>query len=129
MRFPSATEILFLHDYLIETTGGEHGVRDLAALQAALARPFAGFGEVELFPGLHQKVAALADGIVNYHPFLDGNKRTGVSAAGIMLALNGGELTAGNDELVWFGRHLAVARPVVEEIAGWLRGHSRPSGT
>jgi death-on-curing protein len=126
MRVPSASEILLLHDYLIETTGGEHGVRDLQALEAAVARPFAGFGDVELFPNVHDKAAALADSIINYHPFVDGNKRTGVSSAGIVLSLNGWEMTATNSELVWFGRHVAVARPEVAETAAWLSDHSRP---
>jgi death-on-curing protein len=44
--------------------------------ESALAAPFAGFGEMELFPELHQKAGIYASRIVRYHPLPDGNKRT-----------------------------------------------------
>lgn len=44
--------------------------------EAALAAPFAGFGELELFPEIHQKAGVYASRIVRYHPLPDGNKRT-----------------------------------------------------
>jgi death-on-curing protein len=47
---------------------------------AALAAPFAGFGDFELFPSLHAKAAVYCSRIVRYHPLPDGNKRTGYDA-------------------------------------------------
>lgn len=45
-------QVLFIHDRMIEATGGQHGVRDLALLESALARPSVGFGEAEFYPDL-----------------------------------------------------------------------------
>ena len=45
--------------------------------EAALAAPFAGSGDYEAFPRLHEKAAIYCSRIVGYHPLPDGNKRTG----------------------------------------------------
>jgi death-on-curing protein len=44
---------------------------------SALAAPFAGFGDVELYPTVADKAAIYCARIVSYHPLPDGNKRTG----------------------------------------------------
>lgn len=51
--------------------------RVLSLGSAALAAPFAGFGDFELFPSLYEKAAIHCSRIVRYHPLPDGNKRTG----------------------------------------------------
>lgn len=43
----------------------------------ALATPFAGFGDFELFPKVGQKAAIYWARISEYQPLPDGNKRTG----------------------------------------------------
>ena len=43
---------------------------------SALAAPFAGYGEVELYPSLADKAAIYASRIMRNHPLPDGNKRT-----------------------------------------------------
>jgi death-on-curing protein len=50
--------------------------RVVALAQAALAAPFSGYGDVELFPTLEAKAAIYCPRLVTYHPFPDGNKRT-----------------------------------------------------
>jgi death-on-curing protein len=50
--------------------------RVLHLAQAALAAPFAGFGEFEAFPAVHQKAAVYCSRITTYSPLPDGNKRT-----------------------------------------------------
>jgi len=44
---------------------------------AALAAPFAGFGDFEAYPSLGEKAAIYCSRLVSYHPLPDGNKRTG----------------------------------------------------
>lgn len=43
------SEALFYHSVLIERFGGADGIRDEGLLDAALNRPFATFGGVDLF--------------------------------------------------------------------------------
>jgi prophage maintenance system killer protein len=50
--------------------------RVISLAEAALAAPFAGFGDYELFPALHEKAAIYCSRIATYHALPDGNKRT-----------------------------------------------------
>jgi len=43
MNYITPEQVLFIHYRIIEETGGSHGIRDLALLQSALARPMATF--------------------------------------------------------------------------------------
>lgn len=124
MIYLTAEQILFLHARLITETGGEHGVRDLGLLQSAVGRPQASFDGVDLYPNLFNQVAALLDSLVRNHPFVDGNKRTGIATAAIFMRLNGYRLTATNDELEAFTLSVARSETTPDTITDWLRQHS-----
>ena len=55
---------------------------------------------------------------------MDGNKRVGITAAGLFLLRNGQRLAASNAELESFTLQVARSEVSVEQIAAWLRGHS-----
>ncbi len=57
--------------------------------EAALAAPFAGFGNYEAFPAVHEKAAVYCSRIVTYHPLPDGNKRTAYDVMREFLDRNG----------------------------------------
>ena len=71
-------DILSLHDASISDYGGIQGIRDIGLLKSAIARPFQTFDGNDLYPTSIEKAAALSESLVINHPFLDGNKRTGV---------------------------------------------------
>lgn len=71
-------EVLAIHQILVDDFGGSQGVRDENALKSAIARPFSGFGETEFYPSPEEKAGAVLESVLKNHPFLDGNKRTGV---------------------------------------------------
>lgn len=78
-------DALALHDLAIERFGGARGVRDLGALEAALAQPWQGYAGIELYPTAQEKAARACYEIVTQHPFVDGNKRTGALLLGVLL--------------------------------------------
>ncbi len=121
MIYLSAEQVLFLHDRLIEETGGEHGVRDLGGLESALARPHAAFGDTEFYPGLMEKAAVLMDGLTRNHPFIDGNKRISISTAVLFLQVNGYRLSATNPALEQFAIYVTTIKPGIDMIADWFR--------
>ena len=127
MNYLTAEQVLFLHARLIEETEGSHGVRDVALLESAVARPQATFDGVDLYPDLFCKAAALMDSLIRNHPFVDGNKRPGITAAALFLRQNGRYLTATNSELEAFTLYVTESRPDVSEIATWLKTHSAPA--
>jgi death-on-curing protein len=125
MDFLSAEQILFIHARLIEETGGSHGVRDLDLLLSAIGRPQANFDGQDLYPDLFSKAAAWMESCFGNHPFVDGNKRTGVTVAGIFLRRNGYRLTASNADLVKIAMGVAQSHFSLDEIATWLRENSQ----
>ena len=121
MKHLTPEQVLFIHARLIEETGGAHGVRDLGALLSALGRPQASFEGRDLYPSLEHKGAALMLSLIQNHPFVDGNKRTGVAALGLFLALNGHRLVADNADLVALALGVARSQYGLEDVVAWLR--------
>lgn len=126
MKYLSAEQLLFIHARLIEETGGSHGVRDLGMLLSAAGRPQASFDGQDLYSDLFSKAAALMESLIRNHPFVDGNKRTGVTAAGLFLRRNGYRLTANNTDLVSITMEIAQSQSDVEELTIWFRDNSQP---
>ena len=124
MDYLSLTEILLLHARLIQQTGGAGGVRDLARLESAIARPQAMFDGEDLYPDLWSKAAALMESLILNHPFVDGNKRVGLASAGILLERNGYSLSADNDQVFDFTMSVAHGDVRHEEITQWLEDNS-----
>jgi death on curing protein len=50
MRYVTLGEVVELHRRLVEAAGSASGIRDLGALESAIAQPRAVFGTVELYP-------------------------------------------------------------------------------
>lgn len=126
MIYLTAERILFLHSRLISETRGSHGVHDIGLLLAAVARPQATFEKQDLYPNLFSKAAALMESFVKNHPFVDGNKRTGIGAAAMFLALNGFHIAATNEQIVTFTIEVAKGNLSLAEIIKWLEAHSTP---
>ena len=97
MRYLSIGEILELHRRVVEHSGGSPELRDLGALESAVAQPRMTFGGVDLYPDLVAKAVALGFSLIKNHAFVDGNKRVGHAAMETFLVLNGYELCASVD--------------------------------
>jgi len=92
--FLTLAELLEIHRDQIQRYGGDDSMRDLGLLQSAIAMPSATFDGKFLHADLYEMAAAYLFHIVQNHPFVDGNKRTGAVAAIVFLDLNGVELDA-----------------------------------
>ena len=125
-RFLSLAEVLDLYARVLLAGGGSSAIRDLGALESALAQPRATFDDVDLYPTLVEKATALGFSLIRNHPFVDGNKRIGHAALEVFLVLNGQQLDASVDD----GERviLGVASGTIgrEEFAEWIRQHLVP---
>jgi death-on-curing protein len=101
--------VLAIHDRQLVEHGGAAGVRDESLLQSALGRPPNNFAYASA------DIIALAmlytAGIVQNHPFVDGNKRTGFVVGVLCLELNGYRFMASEE---------AAAQAVLELAAGTI---------
>jgi death on curing protein len=114
-EFLTLEDVLDLHRLQLERYGGGSGLRDKNLLESALAQPQAEFGGEFLHPDLFEMAAAYLFHLVSNHPFVDGNKRTGLLAALVFLELNGFVLSQGTADL--YDLTLAVAEGRIEKPA------------
>ena len=123
MRYLRLREILQLYHRIIEQSGGSMGIRSLSTLESALAQPQMTFGGEDLYPSTIEKAAALAFSLIQNHPFVDGNKRTGHAAMETFLLLNGHEINAPSEEQEKVILQVAAGKLGREEFTAWLRSH------
>jgi len=111
--------VIAAHNMLIVRFGGLDGIRDEGLVDSALARP-ANLYRYESCSDVSQLAAAYAGGIIQNHPFVDGNKRTGFMAAFMFLDLNGKTLHA--DEVTATAMTVSLAASDIDEreYAIWL---------
>ena len=126
MYYPTKDDVLDLHDDALAAFGGDSGVMDEGAIEAALARPKASFGDTERFPDVPAKAAALLHGLVSAHAFVDGNKRTAAAVALTFVERNGFKLRATGEEIETVTRSAADGSLDVDEVADWFRAHTEP---
>lgn len=124
-KYLTVKDVLLLHDLAIEAAGGSHGLRDLGLLESALGRPQAAFDGEDLYPTIFLKAGAFLHSLLRNHPFVDGNKRTSMYAAMTFLELNGYQFIAKQKEVVTFALQIENEKLSVEEIAEWLKKHTR----
>jgi death-on-curing protein len=120
MRYLTLGEVVALHRAVIESTGGATGVRDLGAVESAVAQPRATFDGLDLHTTVTAKAAALAYSLALNHPFVDGNKRVAHAAMEVFLALNGLDLSADVDEQETLFLDLAAGHSSRAELERWL---------
>ena len=121
MDFLETQDVLMLHTDQMDLYGGEHGVRDFGLLESAVAQPRATFGGAFLHTDLFEMAAAYLFHIVQNHPFVDGNKRTGLIAALVFLDRNGIEIDAPKGSLHDLTIHVATGQARKGEIADLFR--------
>ncbi len=116
-------QVLSIHEMMIKATGGSGGVRDVGLLNSSLNAPFQSFGNKEVYPSLLSKAAALCRSIICNHPFVDGNKRTGIHVMLIFLEANGVLPDYTQQELIDLGLGIAAGNLDVNAILNWLSEH------
>lgn len=123
MRYLSLAEVLLLHRLVMEQSGQQSVLRDLGAVESAVAQPRQTFGGDDLYPGLTAKAAALGFSLIQNHPFIDGNKRVGHAAMETFLRLNGRRLQATVADAEAAILRVAAGRMDRVELQTWLEAH------
>lgn len=121
-RYLTVAEVVEINAEMVRKFGGTHAVRDAGLLQSAVARSQSGY-----YSDLFEEGAALFESLSQDHPFVDGNKRTAITATGVFLLLNGYKLLFNDLEAFNWLIHLyetgRVSKTIIEP---WLRQHSKP---
>lgn len=119
--FLDIEQVMRLHASMIDQYGGIAGTREVGLLQSAIAMPQMAYGGEYLHHDVFEMAAAYLYHIVQNHPFLDGNKRTGAATAIVFLAVNNIEIQADEDGLVELTLAVAQGLSGKPEIAEFFR--------
>ena len=122
--FLRVEEVCWIHQDQIERYGGSLDLRDFGLLISAVETPRATFGGQNLHEDLFEIAAAYMFHLVQNHPFVDGNKRTGAAAALVFLDLNGIELEIDDEAVFDLVLGVAQGRISKREIAEILRSRA-----
>jgi death on curing protein len=123
MRYLTVGEVLEIYSRVMEQSGGGVGIRDIGALESAVAQPRMTFNDKDLYPTIMEKASALGFSLIQDHPFIDGNKRTGHAAMETFLILNGYEISASVDEQVEIVLGVASGNIDRNTFTDWLTEH------
>lgn len=112
-----------VHEEIINSTGGLHGVRDSNLLESSINNIYQTFDSVELYPTILDKAASLCYSLIQNHAFNDGNKRLGINILQVYLHLNGYKLFVTDEELIDLGLGIASSKYDKEYIKSWIIKH------
>lgn len=122
-RFLRVEDVLALAEAVL---GSPPAVRDLGLIDSALARPRAAFADVEAYPSLHLKAAALLESLAGNHALVDGNKPTALASILFFYDLNDRRVTLSHDEAFELVIGVVTHQVGVEKAAGLLHRRTEP---
>jgi death on curing protein len=125
MKKLDPAQVLYLHSLMSNATGGSSGLRDKAALKSAIYHSYASFEGKDLYTTVEEKGTRQAYGIIRNHPFINGNKRTGLFVMLVFLELNNIKLSFTQSELVDLGIGIAEGKIDSEQIKKWILKHKK----
>ena len=123
MKKLDSAQVLYLHKLMCSATGGFSSIYDLAGLESAIYHAYASFEGRDLYATIEEKAARQAYGIIRNHPFIDGNKRTGLFVMLVFLELNGIKLCFTQHELIKLGIGIADGSINPKQITEWILKH------
>ncbi|MCI5725794.1 type II toxin-antitoxin system death-on-curing family toxin [Fusobacterium sp.] len=122
MKFLNVNDMIEIHESLIAVYGGLNGVRNENLIYSSIEQIHQTFAGEDLYPSLEEKTARLGYSIIRNHPFLDGNKRTGLALMLHTLLINNIELDENYiNESLLFIQSLASGEKSYEEVLEWVK--------
>src|SRR6056297_1437072 len=125
IKFLKEDIILSLHQDQLKRYGGKTGLRDKKLFKSAMAQPEASFQGKYVHEDVFHMAAAYGFHLCQNHPFYDGNKRTALIAMYTFLFVNGYQIKADKKSLFAIMMDLASGKVNKEELAGYLKKHSK----
>lgn len=120
-------DVLAIHADQVARYGGGAGVRDVGLLESAVLAAQASFEGRSPHADIFDMAAAYLYHLVQNHPFIDGNKRTGAAAALVFLDINDVEIDTSDEDL--YTMVMGVASGVVSraQVSAFFRARGKPA--
>lgn len=119
-------KVLALQKAVAKRVGGEPKAPDAAALEAALAAPFARAADgTDVFPSREEKAAKLCHELAAKRVFGSDGARMAMVVTLVFLEANGLSVTAPPDDVVVTARALVNRRLRYDDLLAWICRHAR----
>ncbi|MEX1014997.1 MAG: type II toxin-antitoxin system death-on-curing family toxin [Candidatus Paceibacterota bacterium] len=125
MKYLSEEDIIEINSFIIDETGGSHGIRDLNSISSIVAQPKQKVFSKELHNDIYKKAACYTRGVIFNHPFIDGNKRTAMTSAFIFLEDNGFISTVKKGGIEKYALEIVLKKKNIDSIAAWLKNNTK----
>lgn len=122
MRYLTPSEVILANEREV----GPDLLADFGLLEAAVLRPQQTVFGGDAYPDIHTKAAAMMHSLIRNHPFVDGNKRTGVLSVILFYNLNGYSVEAEQGAVIALALDIAEGQIDVAGISGVLKGWISP---
>ncbi len=105
------------HDWIIDHSGGLHGIKDLGQLESVLTH----IQNDDYYPSFEEKLVHIIFAINKIHAFTDGNKRSSLALGAYFLELNGYDFAvtqfvrAMENMVVWLAEN-KISKELLAEI-------------
>lgn len=99
MKYMTVENAIGIHGEEINVSGGLHGIRDIGLLESAILSAEQTFGGELLYKTPQEVASVYFHHIIKNHPFVDGNKRTGLAVYISFMRNNGYICNCDDDEL------------------------------
>jgi death-on-curing protein len=115
------SDVIRIHEMVINRFGGRAGIHSYGLLESALNHPLMiiEFGNDEDHE-ISNLAAAYFFHIIKNHPFIDGNKRTGLLSAIEFIYRNGLEVEANFDDLYQLALDTAASKIKEKEVTAFF---------
>lgn len=124
-NFLTFEDVIEIHRDQIVRYGGASGIRDVGLLQSAVLMPLSQFGGEFLHKDLFEMAAAYLFHLAKNHPFVDGNKRVGLVAALMFLAMNEYEVVVDGKKLEKLVLDVVEGKKTKTQAGKFFHGHSK----
>ena len=122
MHYLTVEDVISFHEAEVDADT----IVDFGVLESAVLRPQQTIAGQDAYPDIHAKAAALFHSLVRNHPFVDGNKRTGVLSLAVFYRINGYLLAADDADIVALALDAAEGLTDVEAISKELATWAHP---
>jgi len=124
LKYISVNEIIRLHKDILDETGGEYGILSRGDIEFITDFIKSQIYSMNIKDEFYLSALILRN-IISGHPFVDGNKRTGIEATDLFLRKNGYYLEMTVKEGVEFALTVAKNETNLESIYDWIKSHSK----
>lgn len=123
MILPSEAEVV--QRVVAQAFGDPVGVRDAAALERALARPFATREGIPVYPTFFNKLSALLVGLTEARPFAGANRRTALCLVALLLKEKGYRFSPPPGEVRTVFQGVELGFTTWHRVTVWIKRHAK----